>query len=144
MSIIKYNILNELIDFNFIEYNNNILNELMSFNLDPTQLYIMKILDLNQIPMYLWKLFYEYLSIDNMLHLNILFNNKQFKLCFKFNIINNSFKCLACEPKMYFICHNYKADHFDDICKLQYKKCTNCDLCHVDNDNSCCTKYNNC
>jgi hypothetical protein len=165
MSITNYNnnILNDLIDFNFIDYKNNILNELMSFNLDPTKLYIMKILDLNKIPLHLWKQFYEYLSIDNMLHLNILFNNKQFKLCFKFNIMNNSSKCLTCEPKIYETCHDCKKYHFDDICELGYDKCklcincsnyyshSICDYCDIplcakyhkscENCNECCSKY---
>lgn len=129
MSIIEYNILNELIDFNFIDYNNNILNELMSFNLDPTKLYVMKILDLNNIPMYLWEQFYEYLSKDNMLHLNIIFNNKQFKLCFKFNIMYNSSTCLTCDLKLYDTCYKCKNDHFDNVCGLEYDKCTLCLNC---------------
>lgn len=82
-----------------------ILTELISFNLTPAQLYIMRIIYLNDLPMHLWKLFYEYLSKDDITHINIKFNGKQFRLCFKFNIMHNATKCIACEPKAYYTCY---------------------------------------
>ncbi len=131
MSITKYkSILNDLIDFNFIDYKNNILNELMSFNLDPTHLFIMKILYLNNIPTCLWEQFFKYLPKDNnILHFTILFNNTQIRLCYKFNIINYSSKCITCEPKKYFTCNICKHEKFYiKSCKAK-KKCKVCDCC---------------
>ena len=62
------------------------MNKLLSFKINPTQFFILKIILKNRIPQYLSEYIYEFLTKENILHLNYTLNNIPVKLCFKFNL----------------------------------------------------------
>ena len=56
------------------------MNKLLSFKINPTQFFILKIILKNRIPQYLSEYIYEFLTKENILHLNYTLNNIPVKL----------------------------------------------------------------